>query len=47
MDATFSFEAQLYEWDARDDSSWVFVDLPEEVAEEIRDMALPRRGSAP
>ncbi|MFQ5558138.1 MAG: DUF1905 domain-containing protein, partial [Acidimicrobiales bacterium] len=44
MRATFSFHAELYEWDARDDSSWVFVTLPVEVADEIRDMALPRRG---
>ena len=44
VDATFGFEAELFEWDARDDASWVFVTLPVEVAEEIRDMSLPRRG---
>ena len=44
MEATFTFEAALYRWDARDDASWVFLTLPAEVAEEIRDMAPPRRG---
>ncbi len=44
MDATFAFEAELWEWDARDDSSWVFVSLPIEVAEEIKDMTPPARG---
>jgi len=44
MEATFSFEAELWEWDARDDASWVFVTLPIEVGEEIRDIAPPRRG---
>lgn len=44
MDATFEFSAELYEWDARDDSSWVFVTLPADLGEDIRDMALPRRG---
>lgn len=42
MDATFDFEAELYEW--RADSSWVFVTLPVDLAEDIRDMELPRRG---
>lgn len=44
MEATFEFSGELWEWDARDDSSWVFVTLPVDVAEDIRDMALPRRG---
>ena len=44
VDATFEFSAQLYEWDARDDSSWVFVTLPADLAEDIRDMELPRKG---
>ena len=44
MVATLEFSAELFEWDARDDSSWVFVTLPTELAEDIRDMALPRRG---
>ena len=44
MDATFDFEAELYEWDARDDSSWVFATVPADVSEDVRDMELPRRG---
>ncbi len=36
---TFDFDAELFEWDARDDASWVFVQLPIEVADEIRDLA--------
>ncbi|MBP2325916.1 hypothetical protein JOF56_006301 [Kibdelosporangium banguiense] len=39
------FDAQLWEWDARQDSSWTFVTLPEEASEDIREMtAGPRRG---
>lgn len=41
---TFTFEAELFEWDARDDASWVFVQLPLEVADEIRDLVPTRRG---
>lgn len=44
MDATFGFRAELYEWDARDDASWVFVTVPADVSEDVRDMELPRRG---
>jgi len=44
MDATFDFEAELYEWDARDDSSWVFATVPADVSEDVRDMELPRKG---
>ena len=42
MDVNFTFDAELYLWKA--DGSWVFVDLPIEVAEEIHDMPLPRKG---
>ncbi len=44
MEVTLSFSAELYRWDARDDASWVFVTLPAEVADDIREMPLPRRG---
>lgn len=44
MDATFEFEAELYEWDARDDASWVFATVPADVSEDVRDMDLPRKG---
>ena len=36
MEVTFEFDAELFEWDARDDASWVFVQLPLDVADEIR-----------
>jgi hypothetical protein len=40
------FEAELWIWDARRADSWTFVSLPEEVSDEIRDLAAdgPRRG---
>ena len=42
--ATFKFSAELYLWEARTDS-WVFANLPEDVADEIEDAAPePRRG---
>jgi hypothetical protein len=31
------FEAQLWRWDARRDGSWLFVSLPAEASDEIRD----------
>lgn len=42
MDATLTFAAELYLW--KDDGSWVFVDVPVEVAEEIIDMPVLRGG---
>ena len=40
------FEAELWIWDARRDDSWVFVSLPADASEEIRDRTAggPRRG---
>jgi hypothetical protein len=39
------FDAELWTWDARRDDSWIFVSLPAECFEEIRDLAgEPRRG---
>ena len=41
---TYRFTAELYLWQARTDS-WVFANLPEDVADEIEDAAPePRRG---
>ncbi len=41
---TYQFAAELYLWSARTEP-WVFVNLPEEVADEIEDAAPePRRG---
>ena len=44
MEATFAFTAELFEWDARDDASWVFVSLPVDVADDIRDMVPSQKG---
>lgn len=39
------FDAELWTWDARRTDSWVFVSLPVEASEEIRERADgPRRG---
>src|ERR671911_400886 len=39
------FDAELWRWDARRADSWIFVSLPAEASEEIRDRAVgPRRG---
>ncbi|PKQ17631.1 MAG: DUF1905 domain-containing protein [Actinobacteria bacterium HGW-Actinobacteria-8] len=40
----YRFSADLYLWEARTDS-WVFVNLPEDIADEIEDATPePRRG---
>lgn len=44
MDATFEFEGELFEWDARDDASWVFATVPAEISEDVRELDLPRKG---
>jgi hypothetical protein len=39
------FEARLWQWDARQGDSWIFVSLPEDVSEEIRELSAgTRRG---
>jgi len=41
----YVFDAQLWIWDARKADSWTFVRLPEDVSEEVRELAAgPRRG---
>lgn len=41
---SYAFDATLYAWDARTDS-WVFVDVPFDIADEIEDVQTgPRRG---
>ena len=42
----FTFDAELWVWDARRHESWTFVSLPEEASAEIRELtgATPRRG---
>jgi hypothetical protein len=39
------FEAELWQWDARRADSWVFVSVPVEFSEDIRELSRgPRRG---
>jgi Domain of unknown function (DUF1905). len=39
------FEAELWRWDARRDESWIFVSVPPEASEDIRERHHgPRRG---
>jgi hypothetical protein len=41
----FVFDAELWLWDARRVDSWVFVSLPKDVSQEIRELTDgPRRG---
>ena len=37
------FEAKLWIWDARRDSTWTFVSLPADVSDEIRELTGPAR----
>lgn len=34
----FTFDAELWRWAARSDASWIFVTVPSELSEEIRDL---------
>ncbi len=43
MDPTFTFSSELVPWND-DKASWVFAQLPEEDAEEIRDIVPDRNG---
>ena len=40
----FSFTAELWQWDAQTTSSWYFVSLPVELADDLRMEAGPPRG---
>jgi hypothetical protein len=41
----YTFDAELWIWDARRDDSWTFLSLPADASEEIRELAAgPRRG---
>ena len=40
----FSFTAELWQWEAQTTSSWFFVSLPAELADDLRMEAGPPRG---
>jgi len=40
----FSFTAELWQWEAQTTSSWFFVTLPVELADDLRMQAGPPRG---
>lgn len=42
----FTFDAELWRWDVRQEDGWVFVTLPPDATAEIRDLSdrTPRRG---
>ena len=42
MNPTFAFDSELYLW--KDEGSWVFVDVPVDVSDEIGDIVPDRRG---
>jgi hypothetical protein len=43
MTASYAFEAELYRWASRREK-WLFVSLPADASEEIREMPAPPRG---
>lgn len=36
-----AFETQIYRWSAREDSSWFFAEVPEELSADIREVMQP------
>jgi hypothetical protein len=38
------FEAEVFRWDAREDSAWFFTAVPAELSEDIREIPRPYRG---
>jgi hypothetical protein len=38
------FDAEVWQWDAREDSSWYFVSVPRELSDDIREIPRPTRG---
>ncbi|MEV6711221.1 DUF1905 domain-containing protein [Lentzea sp. NPDC051208] len=40
----FVFDAELWIWDVRRTDTWTFVTLPEDVSDQIRDIAPPGAG---
>lgn len=44
MDSTYSFRAELWRWRAEEGGAWYFVSLPFDLADEIDEVAGPKRG---
>ncbi len=40
----WSFEAELWMWDARRSDTWTFVTVPPVIGDEIREVPFPRAG---
>jgi hypothetical protein len=42
----FTFEAKLWQWNARQSEGWIFVTLPPDASAQLRDLSatMPRRG---
>ncbi len=38
------FEGEVFRWDARDDASWYFTSVPEELSADIQELPRPPRG---
>jgi len=43
LEGMLEFDAELWAWDARRDDTWMFVSVPAEASEEIRDVTGPLR----
>ena len=41
---TWTFEATLWAWDEDRPDAWIFVSLPVEVGDDVRELSGPRRG---
>jgi len=44
MPSVDEFEAELWLWSAKEGDSWVFVTVPEDLSDEIRERSGPPRG---
>ena len=44
MDASLEFSAELFPWSAKESDNWVFVRLPTDEADAIKEMVTVKRG---
>lgn len=40
----FAFDAEVWRWEAREDSGWFFVSVPEQPSADIREVPRPHAG---